>query len=232
MARLNGTANPGKAVTPLDFTTDPLPPPPTSVAAPVPVAEVVTIPAPAPAPPIPTARPKPTFPRYQRQLTTVPSAGDRTEAQTEFQRALDAHRRGDLPTAMTGYEQAIRRDPSYYEAQHNLSLAAVAQGNLPVALRAAETAAVLRPADPEARYQFAVALQKNRHPDDAVAELEEVARIQSNNAASHLAAAMIYANDLDQPDQARPHYEQVLALEPGHPQAPAIRRWLNNHPRR
>lgn len=243
--------NAGKAITPLDFPPEqtPLPPAPVSLRsapAPTPVPAGMTLSAPTnvtaseslssvvapPPPPVRTARPKPTLPRYQRQINSAPTAGDRAAAQIEFQRALTAHQRGDLPAAMSGYERAIRLDPAHFEAQHNLGLAAVAQGNLPLALRAAETAAALRPADPLARYQFAVVLQKDRYSDDAVAELEEVARLETNNAASHLAAAMIYANDLDQPGQARRHYEKVLALDPGHPQAPAIRRWLVNHPER
>jgi len=238
----------GKSITPLDFPPEPtsLPPAPVSLkTAPAPGRAGMTLSAPtnAPAteslssvvttlPPARAPRPKPTLPRYTRQITSPPSAGDRAAAQIEFQRALTAHQRGDLPAAMSGYERAIRLDPAHFEAQHNLGLAAVAQGNLPVALRAAETAASLRPADPVARYQFAVVLQKDRYSDDAVAELEEVARLETNNATSHLAAAMIYANDLDQPGQARRHYEKVLALDPGHPQAPAIRRWLVNHPER
>lgn len=240
----------GKAITPLDFPPEPtsLPPAPASLktaAAPAPVRTGVPLSATTNAtasesiprgvatpPPVRAPRPKPTLPRYQRQITAAPSAGDRAAAQIEFQRGLTAHQRGDLPAAMAGYQRAIRLDPAHFEAHHNLGLAAVDQGNLPLALRAAETAAALRPADPVARYQFAVVLQKDRYSDDAVAELEEVARMETNNAASHLAAAMIYANDLDQPGPARRHYEKVLALDPAHPQAPAIRRWLVNHPER
>ena len=83
-----------------------------------------------------------------------------------------------------------------------------------------------QPNDINAHYPFAVALQKSRHPADAVAELEQMASLQPADASSHFGAALLCANDLQEPERARAHYERVLALEPAHPQAAAIRRWL------
>ena len=45
------------------------------------------------------------------------------------------------------------------------------------------------------------------------------------------AAVGLYAGELDDPAKARNHYESVLALEPSHPQAAAIRGWLASHPK-
>ena len=247
--------NSSKRITPLEF------PPydPTATApAPAPVAAPVVTPPPvrktrpreiatlspsrpteapatpsvAPAVPTPVVVPKPVFEPYRRQVTAAPSPGNHAAAEKEFESALAAHRNNDLAAATTGYQQAIALDPAYFEAQYNLSLAAVAQNNLSVALRSAETATALRPTDVAARYQFAVVLQRSRHPVEAAAEMEEIARLQQTNSASHLAAATLYANDLQEPDRARPHYEKVLALEPAHPQAASIRRWLAGNPAR
>ena len=243
--------NSSKRITPVEFApSDPTAaaPAPASVVTPPPVRkprprEIATLPPsratePTATPSIASAVPtpvvvqKPAFEPYRRQVTAVPSPGDRPSAEKEFETALAAHRNNDLAAATTGYQQAIALDPAYFEAQYNLSLAAVAQNNLPVALRSAETAMVLRPADVAARYQFAVVLQRSRHPIEAAAEMEEIARLLQTNSASHLVAATLYANDLQEPDRARPHYEKVLALEPAHPQAASIRRWLAANPAR
>ena len=234
-----------KPITPLEF------PPITEVSAPVrtpvvrtaPVRELAAAnPAPVPrvvapepriappTPPRPAIRPKPSFEPYQHQVDKAPAAGDRTAAERAFQTAYAAHQRGDLASALAGYQQVVSLDPAYFEAQHNLAQAAIAQGNGPVALRAAETATLLRPNDLNAHYQFAVALQQSRHPQDAVAELEHLATLQPTDASTHFGAALIYANDLQEPERARAHYDKVLALDPAHPQAAAIRRWLANNP--
>ena len=199
-----------------------IPNPVPAVVTPPPVVQPV-IERPPLAPP-----PKPVFLHYTRQITQAPNAGSRANAEIEFQRAVTAHRQQDFGPAVVGYQQAIAADPTYFEAHHNLALAALAKNELPIALRAAETATVLRPAEGGAHYQFAVALQRSRYPVEAVAELEAVARLQQSNAAAHYAAAVLYANDLQDPDQARAHYERVLALEPNHPQADLIRRWLQD----
>mgnify|MGYP003542074182 CR=1 FL=1 len=40
----------------------------------------------------------------------------------------------------------------------------------------------------------------------------------------------VYAQDLENEDGARKMYQQLLAKEPQHPQATAIRYWLSEHP--
>ena len=244
-------ANPrptSKQITPLEFPpTDTAAAPPAPVVTPPPARKprtqdlaatkpsrtvaAVTPTAAAVIPP-PPVKTKPVFERYTRQVSAAPARGDRSAAIREFETALAAHRDNDLPAATRGYQKAVELDPAYFEAQYNLSLTAVSQSELPVALRAAETAIALRPTDVGARYQYAVALQRSRHPAEAAAELEEVARLQQTNSASHLAVATLYANDLQEPDRARAHYEKVLSLDPAHPQADTIRRWLAGNPAR
>ncbi len=203
-----------------------------AAANPAPAPKVVAPEArtPTPTPARPASRPKPSFEPYQRQVAKAPASGDHAAAERAFQTAYTAHQRGDLASALAGYQQVVSLDPAYFEAQHNLAQAAIAQGNVPVALRAAETATLLRPNDLNAHYQFAVALQQSRHPQDAVAELEQLATLQPTDASTHYGAALIYANDLQEPERARAHYDKVLALDPAHPQAAAIRRWLANNP--
>jgi len=61
-------------------------------------------------------------------------------------------------------------------------------------------------------------------------ELEKVIAASPQDARPQLVLANLYAQQLQQPLLARLHYEQVLKLDPQHPQAAAIRRWLALNP--
>jgi len=158
-------------------------------------------------------------------------AGDRSVAETHFQQGLGAHQRRDLVTASAQYRRATEVDPTFHEAFHNLALVAMDQGDLNLALLACEQALLIRPSDAETRRNFASALKQARYPQDAAEQLELYLAAKPTDCAFHLAAAGLYAGELDDPAKARTHYESVLALEPSHPQAGAIRGWLASHPK-
>jgi Tfp pilus assembly protein PilF len=158
-------------------------------------------------------------------------AGNRTAAEPHFQQGIGAHQRRDLVTAAAQYRRATEVDPSFHEAYHNLALVALDQGDLNLALVACEQALLLRPSDSESRRNFAVALKQAGHPQDAAEQIELFLAAKPTETALHLAAAGLYAGELDDPAKARGHYESVLALEPSHPQAAAIRGWLASHPK-
>lgn len=176
-----------------------------------------------------TQRPAP--PRYARRAVGLLPAGDRSVAETHFQQGLGAHQRRDLVTASAQYRRATEVDPTFHEAFHNLALVAMDQGDLSLALLACEQALLIRPSDAETRRNFASALKQARYPQDAAEQLELYLAAKPTDSAFHLAAAGLYAGELDDPAKARTHYESVLALEPSHPQAGAIRGWLASHPK-
>ena len=176
-----------------------------------------------------TQRPAP--PRYARRAVGLLPAGDRSVAETHFQQGLGAHQRRDLVTASAQYRRATEVDPTFHEAFHNLALVAMDQGDLSLALLACEQALLIRPSDAETRRNFASALKQSRYPQDAAEQLELYLAAKPTDSAFHLAAAGLYAGELDDPAKARTHYESVLALEPSHPQAGAIRGWLASHPK-
>ena len=176
-----------------------------------------------------TQRPAP--PRYARRAVGLLPAGDRSVAETHFQQGLSAHQRRDLVTASAQYRRATEVDPTFHEAFHNLALVAMDQGDLSLALLACEQALLIRPSDAETRRNFASALKQARYPQDAAEQLELYLAAKPTDSAFHLAAAGLYAGELDNPAKARTHYESVLALEPSHPQAGAIRGWLASHPK-
>ena len=175
------------------------------------------------------ARPAP--PRYVRRAVGPLPAGNRAAAESVFQQATAAHQRRDLVSAAAQYRRATELDPSFHEAFHNLALVAIDQGDLNLALLACEQALLVKPSDAETRRNFAVALKQSGHPQDAAEQIELFLAAKPSDTAFHLAAAGLYAGELDDPAKARTHYESVLALEPSHPQAAAIRGWLASHPR-
>ena len=61
-------------------------------------------------------------------------------------------------------------------------------------------------------------------------ELEKLLTAHPEEARAHLSLANLYAQQLNQPSLARPHYLKVLAIDPRHPQATAIRYWLAANP--
>ena len=209
-------SKPAKKATPL--TPSPSPSPATAAAAAAPRAQIASPRRPAP-------------PRYVRRATGVLPAGNRAAAEPFFLQGTSAQQRRDLVTAAAEYRRATEVDPSFHEAYHNLALVAMDQGDLNLALLACEQALLLRPSDAETRRNFAAALKAARYPQDAAEQLELFLAARPTDSALHLAAAGLYAGELDEPAKARTHYEAVLALEPSHPQAAAIRGWLSGHPR-
>ncbi|HTI70732.1 MAG TPA: tetratricopeptide repeat protein [Candidatus Limnocylindria bacterium] len=170
--------------------------------------------------------PKPVFPRYRRQVLTAPTPGDRSTAEQENNRGVDAYNQKNLADAMASYRQAILADRSYFDAYFNLSLAALESGDASEALLASENAVQLQPSNDDARQNFATALQRGGFPVDAAVEYEKLSAHRPKDVPLHLTLASLYARELIEPDKARPHYEKVIDLNPQHPKADAIRAWL------
>ena len=169
------------------------------------------------------------FPRYQYRNPPKPATGDSSAAETVFNQGSRAHQAGRLTEAIQSYQNAIRLDPAFFQAYYNLALAAAANGNLSQALTAYETALAIRPDSLDARYNFAVMLKQARYVLDAEKQLENLLADHPNEARAHIALANIFAQQLHLPAQAREHYAKALELDPGSPQAPAIRYWLSSH---
>jgi len=168
--------------------------------------------------------------RYPYQPQLLLGAGDRAEAEKSYRIALQEHKAGRVLSAIDAYQKAVQSDPSYFEAYHNLGFLAFQSGNLPLSLHAYERALIVQPTSAPTRYNFALALQSAQYLQDAALEMERVIAASPQDSRTHLALANLYAQQLHQPLLARQHYERVLALEPQHPQASAIRRWLAANP--
>ena len=216
-------------VNPLNvFRSEPKPPP-----RPTPLPPLKEAPAPAQQQPVTAASlPAATGPpsRYNYRSPAKPNPGNREEAERFFAQGLQAHQAHRLNDAMQSYRQAILQDPSFFEAQFYLAFAATEAGSLPTALTGYEYALAINPNDANARYNFALVLKQANCVPDAVTELERLLAVHPNEARAHLALANIYAQQLRQPADARPHYLKALELDPRSPQASDIRNWLKDHP--
>jgi Flp pilus assembly protein TadD len=169
--------------------------------------------------------------RYVYRSPAKPAAGNRSEAEVSFAQGMQAQRDHRPAAAVTAYRAAMKADPGFFEAQYNLGLAAFEAGDLPQSLLAYEQALAITPDSANARYNFALALKEANFPLDAVQELEKLLTAHPEEARAHLSLANLYAQQLDQPSLARPHYLKVLAIDPRHPQATAIRYWLAANPK-
>jgi tetratricopeptide (TPR) repeat protein len=168
--------------------------------------------------------------RYQYLAPAKPVTGDRIEAQGIVREGLQAQQRYRTERSMALYRQAIQQDPSFFEAYYNLGVAAQEQGNLREALWAYEHALVIDPDSARARYNFAVALEQSGYPYDAAQQYELMARETPDSSRLHFSLGRLYASKLRHTKQAREHYQRVLQLESQHPQATAIRYWLDRNP--
>ena len=181
------------------------------------------------APKLAPVRERPQFPRYTYAAPPKPAPGNRSRAEEFFTKGIEEQRARRWSSAIEAYQSATSADPAYFEALYNLGLAAYEAGDLPASLIAHERALALNPQHTATRRNFALALQKANYAPDAIAELEKIIATAPEDARARLALANLYAQQLEEPVRARPHYLKVLELEPQHPQAAAIRSWLANN---
>jgi len=168
--------------------------------------------------------------RYKYRSPAPPKPGNRGDAERLLAQGVQAQGRNRLSEAVEAYRQAANADPSFFDAHYNLGVAAYEAGDMSQCLVAYEYALAINPISVKARFNFAVALQKSGYPRDAANELEKLLAADSSEARAQFALANLYAQQLGEPDKAREHYLRLLELEPQHPQATAIRYWLEANP--
>lgn len=183
-------------------------------------------PAPAATTAQPTELPRPVFARYTYTRPAAPQPGNRAEAERLVAEGVAVHKAGRLAEALALYTRATQADPAHFPARFNLAVAAFEAGDWPRALTAYETALALAPDDANARYGFALALERAGYPLDAAAELEKILDRDPRHVEAHLALANLCATTFEDRPRAREHYLKVLQLQPNHPQASQIKRWL------
>lgn len=178
--------------------------------------EISATPAPEPPP----------LPRYPYKKNLQLAKGQTTEAERLFQLGAQAQAEKRYGAAIDLYQQAISRDPSYFQAYYNLGIVAYQLKDLPLALGANEQAVHLKAGNIDARFNFALTLRDANYPVDAANELRELLVDAPDEVRAHFMLANLYAQKLNQPFLARRHYEKVLQIDPRHREASNIRYWL------
>ncbi len=217
---------PTEATSKPEFTSKPEAAPPV---VPAPVGNPPRTPVTAVAAP-PVVAGDPAAPRYHYESPAVAKAGDRAEASRMVLEGLRLQERYQVKEAMAKYREAIQADPASFDAYYNLGVAALDAAELPQALTAYEHALAVDANSRKARFNFAIALERAGYARDAAQELERLVAAHPTEARAQFNLAHLYADKLNDPQRAKAAYQRVLELDPQHPQATAIRYWLEAHP--
>jgi tetratricopeptide (TPR) repeat protein len=168
--------------------------------------------------------------RYSYPLYVTPIPGDRKLAEKLTGEGRQAEHQSNRTEAMWDYQEAIKADPTYFEAGLALGLAEIDAKDYPAALSALGQALTLRATSADARYAFAWVLGRQGYYQDAADELDKLLSAHPQELRGHLLLGNYYADNLAQPKLAREHYLRALELiDPQSAQAGVIRTWLEQH---
>ena len=111
--------------------------------------------------------------------------------------AFVLYRSGDLPCAIAAYREAIRLQPDYADAHHNLGAALLISGDAPGAIAALRKAIRLQPDEADAHYILGLALFNSDNAPGAVAAFRAAIRLKPNYADAHyhLGIALGYSDN-------------------------------------
>lgn len=170
---------------------------------------------------------RPAYPRYAYLSPARPEAGDAEKAGRLLDEAALEHQAGRYAEAAEGYRKALKADPACFGARYNLGTLELDRLRPIMALSEFEEALVISPDDGPARFNFALALEAAGYSLDAAIEMERVTDLEPDNASAHLMLGGLYSDTLQDVALARMHFVRLLEIQPGHPQANRIRRWLS-----
>src|SRR6202041_689773 len=107
-------------------------------------------------------------------LPVTPIPGDRKLAERLTSEGRQAEHQSNLAEALRDYQEAVKADPTCFEADLALGLASLDAKNYPAALDALGQALALRGNSADARYAFAWVLGKRGYYQDAANELDKL----------------------------------------------------------
>jgi tetratricopeptide (TPR) repeat protein len=169
--------------------------------------------------------------RYTYPLPVTPIPGDRKLAERLTTEGRQAEHQSNRAEAMRDYREAMKADPTYFEAGLALGLVAIDVKDYPTALDALGQALTVQANSADARYAFAWVLGKRGCYRDAANELGKLLSAHPREVRARLLLGNIYSDNLGQPKLAREQYLKALDLiDPQSSQAAVIRAWLDQHP--
>ncbi len=200
--------------------------------APLPVITKVTPPAKTTSPTTTTgtSQIQSTQPTQSSTVVTVPPVvRDRKKAEQLFATAYEEHKRGNLDKAIAGYELSVAADSSFADAQFNLGLILHGKGRGDDALKCYRRAIEADAKHYKAHLNCGLILSAQKRKRDAIAAFEVVLQLDPNNAVAHANLGSLYADpEISKNKEAARHYRRYMELNPGDPQIPAIRKWLES----
>lgn len=128
--------------------------------------------------------------------------------------ALLASDRGDLGAAVTGFREALRRDPALHGARQDLGLAFVKLGRWGEALETFAELAQRQPESVEVAYFQALALFNSGRTAEAEREARRALRLDAGAAAAHTLLGIILAARGGADAEASEALAQAAALDP------------------
>jgi tetratricopeptide (TPR) repeat protein len=150
----------------------------------------------------------------------------------QAQTLLGQGKRGEalplLDGAITQFEEALRIAPAYLLSHRKMARAHQLRGNTPAAVEWLRKAADLWPEDLDTRLELAEVLYSTGEFKEALGHLEAARHYNPGMdddrlAQVHFYRGLIYLRVLSDDGRALFNMERALALNPDHPQAPAIR---------
>ncbi|MDP6701964.1 MAG: tetratricopeptide repeat protein, partial [Candidatus Latescibacteria bacterium] len=134
-----------------------------------------------------------------------------------------------LAQALDARERFVRLRPRYAEAYYSLGVLYYQLGRYEEALRSSREGLALEDS-PGFRYNMALAYAGAGRRDEAIAVLVELLARTPDDANAHFLLGNIYA-EAGQRREAAEHYGQMLALDPAHVRAAAVRHTLDSYNR-
>lgn len=143
-----------------------------------------------------------------------------------YNRGTLYQQRGDWDQAIFYYTRALENDDTFVTAYFNLGSVYWTRGDHALAKEAYRRAIELEPQAPAVRYNLALLHYELREWEAAIQELKALIETTPDYAQAHYLLGMIHAQNPNELDLAKAHYQKFLELAPADPAAPAVQRWL------
>ena len=140
------------------------------------------------------------------------------ESQSYYKIAKTLEQQGDLSKAIDSYISAIKLNPNFPEAHHNLGINLMQQGDLIEAIKAFKTATKLKPNFPEAHSNLGAAYQQQGDLIGATKSFKRTIEIKPNFTDAHFNLGIAFQEQGDL-IAAIASYTQSLKLKPDCPDA-------------
>ncbi|TNE38016.1 MAG: sulfotransferase family protein [Alphaproteobacteria bacterium] len=153
------------------------------------------------------------FKGMQTGPVSKPDHMDLFKIQSQLEKAMDYHRRGQLEVAASIYQDILVQKPDQPDAMNLLGVVNLARGNKHLGIEQISSAVRLRPKDPTILNNLGNALLGERRWEEAIEALEHAIALKPDfvEALNNLARAY---RSSDRSEDSEYCYEQVLKLKP------------------